>query len=137
MFILENVKYKNILEIDYLKIPSKEVTCIVGESGSGKTTLVKLLNHLISCDRGYIWYKNKGLDEYDPVKLRREVVMLSQAPVIFPGSIKDNLLLGLEFSEGHPASENKLLQMLQTINLNKNLVRKKCCYITKLFSVYS
>ncbi len=121
MFILKEIKYKNILEIDYLEIPFNQVICIVGESGSGKTTLIRLLNHLISCDSGDIYYKDTDLKDYDPVQLRREVVMLPQVPIIFPGTIKDNLLLGLELSEKPLVSEETLLKMMQTINLNKDL----------------
>ncbi|PKM79616.1 MAG: ABC transporter ATP-binding protein [Firmicutes bacterium HGW-Firmicutes-13] len=121
MFTFKKVGYKNILDIPELEIPSGKTICIVGESGGGKTTLIKLLNHLISCDTGEICYKGKNLKDLDPIELRREVVMLSQNPVIFPGTIKDNLLMGLQFSEKPFVSDEELLRVLQTVKLNKNL----------------
>ena len=48
MFKIENLKYKNILDVKNLEIRPNIVTTIVGKSGSGKTTLLKLLNKLIS-----------------------------------------------------------------------------------------
>lgn len=99
MFLFDKVKYKDILDIDKLRIEKYKVTSIVGQSGSGKTTLLRLLNKLISCDSGEIYYDGKALSSLDSVKLRREVVMLGQEPVVFSGSIKDNLLAGLRFSE--------------------------------------
>lgn len=47
--------------------------------------------------------------------------MLPQAPAIFNGTIKDNLLVGLKFSEKPLVSDIKLLETLQLINLHKDL----------------
>lgn len=121
MFSLKEVKYKNILDIGNLDILQGKVTCIVGESGSGKTTLLRLLNKLISCDSGEILYNNQSINDLDSVKLRREVVMLSQSPAIFSENIKDNLLIGLKFSERPPVSDEKLYQILKIVNLDKEL----------------
>ncbi len=121
MFLLENVTFKNIINIEKLRIPQNKITCIVGESGSGKTTLLKLLNHLISCDEGEIWYKGKNLKELDPVMLRRELVMLSQVPLIFPGTIKDNIIMGLKFSEKPEVEDQQLYKLLKSVKLEKDL----------------
>lgn len=121
MFRLKEVKYKNILDIKSLEIPINKVTCIVGESGSGKTTLLRLLNKLISYDSGEIYYNNKPLSDLDSISLRREVIMLPQTPAIFDGTIKDNLLIGLKFSEKQFVEDNKLYQILKTVKLNKDL----------------
>lgn len=83
MFLLRNVKYKNILEIEELYIPEKMITVITGESGSGKTTLLKMLNKMITPDRGEILFKGQPLEKIDSVDLRRKVVMLPQFPVVF------------------------------------------------------
>lgn len=121
MFLLENVKYKDILDIQSLSIKKHHVTCIVGESGSGKTTLLKLLNKLISHDSGEIYFENQSLSSLNSVELRRAVVMLPQTPAIYSGSIKDNLLIGLKFSEKPLASDDDLIDLLKLVNLNKNL----------------
>lgn len=121
MFLLRNVKYKDILNISELNIKKGEITSIIGESGSGKTTLLRLLNKLISCDSGEILYKNNSLSGIDSIELRRKVVMLPQIPVIFPGSIKDNLLIGLEFSEKPKVNDERLKEILKMVHLNKEL----------------
>ena len=121
LFKLKDVHYEEILYIEELDIPDKKVTCIVGESGSGKSTLIKLLNNLISHDSGEILYKDQSLTSFDPVQLRRKVVMVPQSPAIFEGTIKDNLLIGLEFSEKPPADDENLKNVLKLVHLQKTL----------------
>ncbi|WP_350343900.1 ABC transporter ATP-binding protein [Proteinivorax tanatarense] len=121
MFLLNNIKYKKILDINNLEIKEGKITCIVGESGSGKTTLLRMLNKLISCDSGEIFFRNRLIDEIDSVQLRRNVIMLPQEPAIFSGSIKDNLLIGLKFSEKQEAAEGELQKALKTVYLRKML----------------
>ncbi|MBS4032577.1 MAG: ATP-binding cassette domain-containing protein [Clostridiales bacterium] len=120
MFRLEGVRYKNILDIESLLIPAGMVTSVVGESGSGKTTLLKLLNKLISPDRGSIFFNDKPFSEINSIELRRKVVMLSQSPAIFPGTVKHNLLIGLKFAEKPGATDQDLATILKFIHLSKD-----------------
>ena len=121
MYQLKNVKYKNIIDISELNIPNNKITCIVGKSGGGKTTLLKLLNKLISPDKGEITFDEQDLKTIDAVALRRNVGMLPQSPTIFTGNIRDNLLIGLKFSEKPTASDERLLEVLKLVHLNKEL----------------
>ena len=120
MFEIKNIKFKDILGISFLKI-NKPITCIVGPSGSGKTTLLKMLNCLNVPEEGVIQYNDKDISKIDTVKLRRSVVMLGQTPVIYSGSIEDNLQIGLEFSQKLPASKIKMEEALKRVELNKKL----------------
>ncbi|OEH86282.1 ABC transporter ATP-binding protein [Desulfuribacillus stibiiarsenatis] len=121
MFSLHQVTYKNILSIEHMEIPDKKLTCIIGESGSGKSTLLKLLNQMISPDSGEILYNGKSIDVLDSIVLRRDVVMLSQTPIMYPASVKENLLIGLDFSEQEHPSEQALNDVLRDFHLNKRL----------------
>lgn len=121
MFSLKKVKYKHIIDINDLNIEKYKVTSIVGESGSGKSTLLRLLNKLISCDSGEIFYNDQPINTINSVELRRNVVMLPQLPVIFPGTVRDNLLIGLKFSEKPTVDDAKLRQILNIVHLNKEL----------------
>jgi putative ABC transport system ATP-binding protein len=121
MYRLEDVKYKDIIYIESLEILPQKITCILGESGGGKTTLIKLLNKMISPTSGDIFYKEKSLKKTDSVELRRDVVMLSQSPGIFPGSVRENLLIGLKFSEKDPADDSELVEIMKKVHLYKSL----------------
>lgn len=120
MFCVKGLRYQDILSIDSLSI-DKPVTCIVGPSGSGKSTLLKMLNRMLVPDAGEVYYNGKSLAETDAVELRREVCMLSQTPVIYPGDIRDNLQIGLSFSGRLAKSDKKLREAMEKIGLSKSL----------------
>ncbi|MDQ0340491.1 putative ABC transport system ATP-binding protein [Caldalkalibacillus uzonensis] len=121
MFILKNIRYKDILHIKSLHIPPRRITCIIGESGSGKTTLFKLLNHMISPDEGEIEYKGQSVEDMDPIQLRRQVIMVPQEPVVFGETVKDDLLAGLRFAEQPEVDDKQLKAILAVVNLHKDL----------------
>lgn len=121
MFALRDVRFKDILTIPRLDIEAGVVTCIVGRSGSGKSTLMRLLNRMISPDAGTILFQGESISEIDPVQLRRRVVMLPQTPVMFDGTIRDNLLIGLSFSDRDPVDDGTLRRILDVMELQKDL----------------
>ena len=121
LYTLTNIKINELMKIDNLTIPQQSVTCILGPSGSGKSTLLKLLNNMITPDEGKVSYKKQPISEIDPIQLRRKSVMVPQTPVIFDGTIKENLAIGSKFSEEEPPSIEQLNGILEKFQLNKNL----------------
>ncbi len=121
MFTLKKVKFKDVLNIEELTIEAYKITCIVGESGSGKTSFLKLLNHLINYEHGRVTYKGKDLKALDAVAFRRKIVLVPQTPVIFPGTVRDNLQIGLQFSKKNPAPDERLFEEMRRMNLPKGL----------------
>nr|WP_275669582.1 ATP-binding cassette domain-containing protein [Metabacillus litoralis] len=121
MFTIKNLHFKDILEIETMDIPKNKITCIVGESGAGKSTLLKMLNIMLSPDKGEIYYKGKNLLKEDPIKHRRLVVMLPQQPTIFDGTIRKNINIGLEFAGNDVQDDSKLLNALELVHLAKSL----------------
>jgi putative ABC transport system ATP-binding protein len=67
------------------------VTAIVGPSGAGKSTLLRLLNRLADPDSGSIAYRDRPLEGYDPLALRREVSLVPQLPALLEGTVESNL----------------------------------------------
>ncbi|GFR36564.1 ABC transporter ATP-binding protein [Thermobrachium celere] len=121
MFEIKNLKFKDILDIEHLIINKNSVTSIVGESGSGKTTLLKMLNNIISPDEGEIYYEGIEINNYNPIDLRRKVIMLPQTPVIYKGSILDNILIGKRFAKYYNYNLEEIKTFLERFNVNKNL----------------
>lgn len=121
MFLLKDIKFKNILDIENLEINENVVTVVKGESGSGKSTMLKLLNNIISPDNGIVMYNGVDVNDINPITLRREVIMQSQFPTIFPGNVRENLnvIFTLRGEEG--LADEKLLKAMEIVNLKKDL----------------
>lgn len=120
MFEIYDVQYRGILSIPRLSIETGRITSIVGPSGSGKTTFLRMLNKMLSPDRGKIYWQGHDLAGVEAVKLRRQAVMLEQTPVIFTGSIGDNLQQGRLFAELPPVDDEALRQALAQVALDKS-----------------
>lgn len=121
MFSLSNVRVMNILHIPELEIATDKIVAIIGPSGSGKSTLLRLLNNLQSAEEGVISFRNQLVEEFEPTALRREVVMVPQTPLIYDGTIADNLKLGREFTELPSVNEKDMKQVLEVCHLHKKL----------------
>ena len=116
MFLVKNLRFKQILDIPYLLL-DRPIVCIAGASGSGKTTFLRMLNRLNVPDEGTVLYNGQDLASMDTIKLRRNVVMLGQTPVIYSGTVEDNLQIGLRFSQKPPADTNMMKEIISRLEL--------------------
>lgn len=121
MFKLKDIKFKNILDIENLDINENVVTIVKGESGSGKSTMLKLLNNIVSPDSGVVMYNGVDVNDINPITLRREVIMQSQFPNIFPGNVRENLNIIFTLRGEEGLDDEKLLKALEIVNLKKDL----------------
>ena len=71
-----------------------ERLAIVGRIGSGKTTLLRLLCGLNPPDRGAVLIDTADIRQIRPDDVRRNIGVVMQNPVLFSGSIRDNILMG-------------------------------------------
>lgn len=74
-----------------LRVREGAVTTILGPSGAGKTSLLRLLNRLDEADGGRILYRGRSIRSYPVRELRRRVGFVFQTPVMFPGTVRENL----------------------------------------------
>ncbi len=121
MFELKNIKFKDILDIPYLKINEGKVTVITGPSGSGKSTLLKMLNKMQSPTSGEIYYKGENIKKINPIMLRREIPMLGQDVIRYQNTVRDNLLIGLKFQNKSSVDDKILKETLNKVRLGIDL----------------
>lgn len=74
--------------------PAGTMTVIVGSNGSGKSTLAKLLCRLYEPDSGQVKWDGTDFASANLDELRSRFGFLSQDPIQFQGSVRENLLLG-------------------------------------------
>lgn len=75
-------------------IPRSAIVTLVGPSGSGKSTLLSLCNLLTSPDAGEVIVDGQDVRLWAIPALRRRVGLVFQSPVMFPGTVLDNLTYG-------------------------------------------
>ena len=79
-----------------LTIPSNSIVAVVGGSGSGKSTLGSLLLRLYHPDKGRVTLDGEDIQNIDPAFLRKYIGTVSQEPILFSTSIRDNIIYGAE-----------------------------------------
>lgn len=102
-----------------LVISSGKTTAIIGPNGAGKTTLLKILSLLIKPDGGELLYAGKKISElnqHQKLFLRRKMVYVSQHPIVFSGSVYENVAYGLKIRKEKNISQ-KVENILQELHL--------------------
>ncbi|CAI6363096.1 unnamed protein product [Macrosiphum euphorbiae] len=79
-----------------LEIPSGMIYALVGHSGSGKSTLGHLLLRLYDPQSGQVCLDKTDLKMYDPIWLHGHIGVVSQEPVLFSGTVRENIAYGRE-----------------------------------------
>uniref|UniRef100_A0A3Q2PBN0 Transporter associated with antigen processing, subunit type a n=1 Tax=Fundulus heteroclitus TaxID=8078 RepID=A0A3Q2PBN0_FUNHE len=77
-----------------LELKPDQVTALVGPSGEGKSTCVSLLQRLYEPQQGEILLDGEPLKSYDHHFFHKKIAVVSQEPVLFSGSIRDNITYG-------------------------------------------
>jgi ATP-binding cassette subfamily B protein len=104
-----------------LKIPAGSVCGIVGETGSGKSTLVSLLLRLFEPPDGKIFFDGIDIKQLPVATLEAAVAIVSQDIFLFSGTIRDNLLFGIENGDAKRIQEaSRVAQLLPTIESFSN-----------------
>ncbi|XP_053158184.1 antigen peptide transporter 2-like isoform X2 [Hemicordylus capensis] len=73
-----------------------EVTALVGLNGSGKSTCVALLERFYEPQSGEILLDGIPVQGYEHKYLHRQVALVGQEPILFSGSVRDNITYGVQ-----------------------------------------
>ncbi len=76
-----------------LRIAPGEKVVVIGRVGSGKTTLQRLMLGLYAPSQGTITIDGIDLRQVDPADLRRNIGYVAQDPMLFYGTLRDNITI--------------------------------------------
>jgi len=81
-----------------LELKPGTVTALVGASGGGKSTIVSLIERFYDVEpqHGSITIDGYNIQHLDPSWLHRQMGLVSQEPILFATSIRENLTYGVE-----------------------------------------
>ena len=77
-----------------LSIPRGTTAALVGQSGSGKSTVISLLERFYDPLAGEVLIDGINLKEFQLKWIREKIGLVSQEPVLFACSIKENIAYG-------------------------------------------
>ncbi|KNG46830.1 multidrug resistance protein 1 [Stemphylium lycopersici] len=95
-FAYESRPHAKVLEGIDVDVQPSQFIAFVGASGCGKSTMISLLERFYNPVTGRISFDGRTLIELCPRKYRRDVSLVQQEPVLYQGSVRDNIAMGIE-----------------------------------------
>ncbi|MCL2630150.1 MAG: ABC transporter ATP-binding protein/permease [Firmicutes bacterium] len=89
--VLKNVSFK---------IESGETVAFIGSTGSGKSTLINLVARFYDITAGELLISGVNIKDFSEKDLNKKLGYVAQKAVLFSGTVKENIALGSEESEG-------------------------------------
>ena len=117
---LENVCFsfseKRLLQNVSFSIDKGEMIALLGPNGSGKSTIANLILGFHRPQLGALYFDDEPLDLLDVVHLRESISILRQNPLIFPGTIGENILYGCPATLQELQEATDLVELTQFIH---------------------
>src|SRR5437773_1432658 len=98
-----------VLDLAQFTIPRSGVVAVVGHNGAGKSTLLRLLALLEAPTEGQVLFNGTVVPRRAPASLRRRVTLVEQRPILFRGTVRDNLEYGLRIRDIGGTAGNGIL----------------------------
>lgn len=87
------------------RIKSGEHVVVIGRVGSGKTTLQKLMLGLYAPNDGAVLVDGVDLRQLDPADLRKSIGYVGQDPMLFYGTLRENIAIGAPYADDRAVIE--------------------------------
>ncbi|KAF3479555.1 multidrug resistance protein 1 [Arthroderma uncinatum] len=107
--------HSNVISGINVKIPPGKFVAFVGPSGCGKSTMINLLCRFYDPTSGFITVNNQAIHEIKPQDHRRCIALVQQEPILYQGSIRENIAMGL--LESKEATDSQVEQACKDANI--------------------
>jgi len=84
-----------VLDLEHFAVPAGAMLAVVGHNGAGKSTLLRLLALLETPSEGRVFWDGAPLPRRAPTALRRRITLVEQRPILFRGTVLENIGYGL------------------------------------------
>lgn len=81
-----------------IKLKRGQYIALVGPSGCGKSTIIGLIERFYDANSGRVLMDGIDVRDLATQDIRKEFSLVSQEPVLFHGTIRENILLGVRYS---------------------------------------
>ena len=112
---------KEVLHHINLNLKKGKTYALVGPTGGGKTTTASLMARLYDPSTGKVLLNGKDIRSYPPEDRTKKIGFILQEPVLFTGTVKENILYGNGDFASH--SNDELEADLKKVGLEKLLQR--------------
>ena len=85
---------KEVLRHDSFRMEKGKTYALVGPTGGGKTTTASLLARLYDPTEGAVLLDGKDIRTFTPEERSRKIGFILQDPILFTGTVRDNILYG-------------------------------------------
>ncbi|KAG2346722.1 P-loop containing nucleoside triphosphate hydrolase protein [Suillus weaverae] len=103
-----------------ITFPAGKTTALVGASGSGKSTIVSLTERFYDPLGGSVMFDGTDLRELNIKWLRSQIGLVSQEPVLFATTIRDNVAHGLIGTPYEDASDEEKFRLIKAACIKSN-----------------
>ena len=97
-------------------VPAGGSAAFVGKSGDGKSTILNLITGLYDADGGEVLIDGLNVNTLDKTAYRHKIGLVPQNPVLFSGSLWDNLVYGLSY-----VSPDRVMEVIRSVGLKELL----------------
>jgi ATP-binding cassette subfamily B protein len=112
---------KDVLRHDSFRLEKGRTYALVGPTGGGKTTTASLLARLYDPTEGMVLLDGRDIRTFTPRERAQKIGFILQDPILFTGTVHDNILYGNE--QYKDISNEELTAILQKSNLETLLTR--------------
>ncbi|MEW9668579.1 phosphate ABC transporter ATP-binding protein [Ammoniphilus sp. 3BR4] len=115
--------HKDVLSVQHLDIQAGKRYAVVGPSGSGKSTFLRLTNLLELPSSGSLKlfeepFSEKGYTRSKQLHIQRQMVYVSQKPIMFDMTVEENIAMGLKYRKMKKSqSEERIEEVLNAVGL--------------------
>jgi tungstate transport system ATP-binding protein len=115
-----------VLDLERFALPQSGAVAVVGHNGAGKSTLLRLLALLEAPTQGQVLLDGAAVPRRAPAALRRRVTLVEQRPILFRGTVRENLEYGLRARDiAGPAITGIIGDVVERLGLAPLLSRRR------------